>query len=187
MTTPQRTRSVFDPTKAVLAEPWSPNPLLADAEQSVPETVNLAKVTGGDPPDLFEAGALPSITASGIDPELLTHVPAVVRHTVATEPDRARVLALLERYAQTPPSIDTAIPPGYQAYEARFRDWLAGKWVNPSFAGTPPSDVADAEAGFYDSLFGATDAAHTARVNAVNATHQPMPRTAQDRIGFAQR
>lgn len=48
------------------------------------------------PAKVFSTGDLPPFTASGVDPQMLRDLPAVVRRAVAAEPDLGRVLRVIE-------------------------------------------------------------------------------------------
>jgi hypothetical protein len=160
------TTSQFGNQGVVMVDPWSVNPLLEDAQQSVPALVELARKTGGDPPTLFESGDAPPFMASGVDPRYLAVLPWKVRHAAAMESDPGRVLAYVEDYANEP---DANVPtPGLAAYISRFGDWLSGRWINPAFAGISATDHAASESDFYDSMFGAQDAAASLKRAAVN-------------------
>ena len=191
MTNPQR--SIFDPYKTVMVDPWAVNPLLDDASQAIPATVAAAVAGNGDAPTMFESGDLPPFLASGVDPQVLMRLPYQVRHLAASEPSAAQVLALVEKYSNHDDIIGEPASAGLGAYIGRFRDWLAGKWTNPNFHGADAQQVAAADDALFNTVFAAQNAALNERIAAVNAANPPRPRTASDiqawneRIGRAQR
>jgi len=184
MTTPVAQASIFSPQQTVYVDPWAVNPLLDDAEQAIPETVAYARAVGGDPPSMWDSGDLPPFTASGVDPQVvLTLLPWKMRHAAAMNASAATVLNWVEEYGH-----DSGIKmqsPGLGDYIARFRGWLAGKWVNPAFQGADPDTVAATENDLYDSLFGAQEDAINAKLAALNAANPPNPRTAAERAARA--
>jgi hypothetical protein len=154
--------------QSVLLDPWAANPLLDDAKAVAGPTVALARATGGDPPTMFSTGDLPLFLASGVDPRFLNVLPWRTRHAAAMNPDATTVLGYIEDYANDP---DASLPsPGLAEYICRFHDWLAGRWVNPNFAGADPDQTAGAEDAFYSALFGATNALRQAQLDQVNAS-----------------
>lgn len=166
MTTPLPARSVFKPAFTVLVDPWAVNPLLDDANQSVPATVAAATVTNGQAPTMFDSGDLPPFTASGVDPRFLANLPWKIRHAAAMEASSVTVLKWVEEFGHDD-TVDMAVGGQWQ-YINRFRDWLAGRWTNPSFKGADAATQATADADLYASLFAADEAARAAKVDAVN-------------------
>jgi hypothetical protein len=175
-------RSLFVSSMTVMVDPWSVNPLLDDAQQSVPQLVNAATITNGEPPTMFDSGYLPPFTGRGVDPRFLALMRWKIRHAVAMDPNATRVLTWVEQYGH---DTDVDMPTqGQHDYVGRFRGWLAGKWTNPNFAGATPEQKAEAEGDVFDSLFAATDAAHAAKIAAVNAANPVRPRTAEGIAAF---
>jgi hypothetical protein len=167
MSKPIPVRSEFRPELTVQVDQWAVNPLLDDAVQAVPDLVNLALVTGGQPPTMFDSGDTPPFTASGTDPRFLASMPWKIRHAAAMAADRLTVLSWVEQYGHDE-AIDMASP-GRNEYVARFRGWLAGSWINPDFTQADATQTAAAEADLYNSLVGPHEAAVHANLAAVNA------------------
>jgi hypothetical protein len=177
MSAPIPSTSVFAPPMTVMVDPWSVNPLLDDANQSVPALVRAATTTNGEPPTMFDSGDFPPFTGSGIDPRFLASMPWKIRHAAAMDPNATRVLTWVEQYGH---DATVEMPTdGQSNYISRFRSWLSGKWTNPNFAGATPEQRAAAEGDVFDALFGEAEAAHTVKIAALNAANPPRPRTAE--------
>jgi len=172
MTTPLPARSVFVPAVTVLVDPWSVNPLLDDAKQTVAATVAAATVTNGEPPTMFDSGDLPPFIASGVDPRFLANLPWRIRHAAAMETSSLTVLKWVEEFGHDD-TVDMPVAGQWQ-YINRFRDWLAGWWTNPSFKGVDASAQAAADADLYDALFAADEAARAAKLAPINAKAADM-------------
>lgn len=175
----------------VMLDPWSRNILALDAQQTVPATYNAALASNGEPPTMFATGDLPAFTASGIDPSNLLLVPAWCRHGLASEPDVSRALSIVEEFHNDPDArIGDLVLEGQVNHIGRFRDWLAGKWTNPSHTSTDPAAAAAANDDLFASVFGQIEAAHQAKLDKVAAANPPLPRTADEwnaKFGRAQR
>jgi hypothetical protein len=163
--------SAFDQHKTVTVDPWATNPLLDDATQVAPATVQAATVSQGEAPKMFSGGAsdLPPFLASGVDPQVLIRLPYQLRHQAAMEADPAKVLDLLENQGHSDVVMGQPAAAGLADYTGRMHDWLAGKWTNPAHAETDPVQAAAADDAVFNAVFGPTVAAHDAKVAAVNA------------------
>jgi hypothetical protein len=183
--------SQFRPGAHVQIDPYTANPLLQDASQAVPETVQAATASNGDAPRMFSGGTddLPPFTASGADPDVLLRLPYQLRHSAATDPSAQNVLTLIEQHTNDPdtmltPGADAATSPGLADYIGRFHDWLAGRWTNPNFQGPDPAAAAAGDDAVFNSLFGEQDRRLSAQRDAVAAASPPMPRTAEAKEAF---
>jgi hypothetical protein len=102
----------------------------------------------GEPPTMFAAGDLPIITASGVDPALLAHVPWTHRNSAATTGDVGVVYTLIEE-AEALDQNTLQTRAGVEAFE-RYR---AAVWA---WATKPPPVDAMTEAEFEEWTFGTT-------------------------------
>jgi hypothetical protein len=134
---PRRTFAAASSPASGLPE-YAENPLLDAYSKSHPQIVAEA-LTGGPAPTLFEAGNLPSFTASGNDPQALTRLPWQARHAAA-KADQAGWAAIFEKYANNGSDDDARLKagraaqpqqyggygdaPGNSAYAARMNSWL---------------------------------------------------------------
>ncbi|KIC66309.1 hypothetical protein [Pseudarthrobacter phenanthrenivorans] len=125
------------------------NPLLDIEAQQRPVLVEVAKAEE-TPPTMWATGDLPPFTASGLDPQLLAMVPWQIRHAAALEPDRAKVLAMVEDGAGLESLHTEEEHEGLRNYRERVNNWLSGK--------NRPKDQPLSEEennDFYESLYGA--------------------------------
>lgn len=117
------------PGGPALAEPdaYAANPLVDEIRSRNP-ALYAAALADGPPPQLFESGALPPFTASGVDPMLLARLPWQARLAAASAPDRGEVLEIIEETQGDPggAALSFAHHPGVDAYAARVRAWLSG-------------------------------------------------------------
>ncbi|MDR6439093.1 hypothetical protein J2790_004268 [Paenarthrobacter nicotinovorans] len=110
-----------------LNDPTALNPLYELELQERPHLVEAA-TSESLPPTMWATGDLPPFTASGLDPEMLRHVPWQARHAAAAEPDRAKVLGMIENYqGGNEQEIIGIEHEGLAAYRQRMNDWLSGK------------------------------------------------------------
>lgn len=118
-------RSTFGAGQMVATDPYGPNPLAEDARQFDPESY-AAAVRISAPPTPFAAGALPTFTASGIDPRDLAKLPWQARLVVAGDSDPGRVYAAFQEYVDDPEAaaFDLERDDRVQEYRTAMRSWL---------------------------------------------------------------
>lgn len=124
-------RSFWNDTTVVRDE-YARNPLVDDLRQANP-TVYAAAMKDGPAPTMFEAGDLPVMTASGIDPQMLLQLPWQARHLAAATPDRQVLAGLFEDAAAGGADLMSLFGrhEGTVAYEARVRRWASGGGPTP--------------------------------------------------------
>ncbi|YCK81225.1 hypothetical protein M1D89_19470 [Arthrobacter sp. D3-18] len=109
-----------------LNDPTALNPLYELELQQRPDLVEIA-IKEAPIPTMWATGDLPPFTASGIDPEMLRHVPWQARHAAAAEPDRAKVLGMIDNYqGGAEQDIIEVEHEGLAAYRVRMQRWMAG-------------------------------------------------------------
>jgi hypothetical protein len=125
------------------------NPLLEIETQNRPNLVNLAK-SEAPAPTMWATGDLPPFTVSGLDPEMLRYVPWQARHAAAAEPDKAKVLKMIENNPETVEQETTLQEhEGLAAYRQRMQRWLAGH-DKPKDSGLTEAEEED----LYQKIFG---------------------------------
>jgi hypothetical protein len=107
---------------------YASNPLLTEMRALKPALVAAAMAEDPNPPMLFEDADLPPVTASGLDPAVLTGQPWPLRHYLAAAPTMAAVYELTQKYADDPDMarVDLAHAALNAAYVSAFSRWLAG-------------------------------------------------------------
>jgi hypothetical protein len=107
-------------------DPHALNPLLEIETRNRPNLVEIAK-TEAPVPTMWATGDLPPFTASGIDPEMLRYVPWQARHAAAAEPDKAKVLGMIDNFqGAAEQDIIEVEHEGLAAYRVRMQRWMAG-------------------------------------------------------------
>ena len=171
MSTPLTATVTMPSGTRVAVDPYSANPVV-DGFKAQSPALYAAALLEGPPPTLFECGDLPPFTTSGVDTMYLTWVPFGVRHHAAVAQSRGEVLQLIEDFGKDPSgSVDSD---GLSAYLRRVSDWLTGRYVErpaPMSAAPDATDPHNAP-GLYDAIFGAQEAALTARHAPVLAAQQ---------------
>lgn len=114
----------WENNKRVAGNPYAANPLIDVVKAQHPELIT-AQSKLSPMPTMFVTGDLPPFTASGIDPEILNQFPWSQRHAMATDPDRAHVLRMLEEYADQPDYVFSSS--GLTEYVDRVWQWLLAK------------------------------------------------------------
>ena len=134
------------------------NPLADQIRASNPVLAELA-AADAPAPTLFAGGDLPSFTASGVDPKVLTELPWQLRHAAAAEPDRGQVLAMVQNPDEAL-SLGGGNHPGNDEYSGRIAQWKAGTLPRVAAGGVAASTApisaarrADLDDELYDSLF----------------------------------
>jgi len=109
----------------VLVDPWAVNLLADDMAASNPWAYSIA-ITEGPPPQMFTGGSsdLPLFCSSGLDPQLLLHLPALTRHYVAAEPSMAIVQSIFEASSTDPYAAYAS--DGLEAARSRMKLWASG-------------------------------------------------------------
>ncbi|MGG5258796.1 hypothetical protein [Phycicoccus avicenniae] len=122
---------------------YNPNPLMDEYTAAQPGHAK-AQASVTEPPKLFDGGTrdLPSVTASGIDPNLLMRLPYGVRHAAASAPDLPTVHGYFDEFAGHPGA--EVGHDGLRDARNRFNQW-ARETPDPR-----PDDVQAAEA---DALY----------------------------------
>ncbi len=124
--------SAFVGQVTVQVDDYSPNPLVDDLRQALPNVYAMA-TREGPVPTLFETGDGPMFTTSGIDPAMLMKLPWCVRHAAARA-DRAQAQIMFERYASRSDAADAAAmasinfghDQGNSDYFMRVTSWASG-------------------------------------------------------------
>jgi hypothetical protein len=160
VTTRPRTGTVTRPARvmASVRNPWNPHSTEAtDLDVYDPNPlVSYVLATAGPPPGraapptLFHSGDVPPVVASGIDPDVLRRIPWKLRHSAAMEPDRSKVLAMLEAgpvVLDDDPLLSHAGAEAFADYRQRVWSWAVPRPVEP--------DLTDTE---YGGLFGEGEA-----------------------------
>lgn len=158
MTSPLTATVTMPSGTRVVVDPWAKNPLV-DGYKALNPATYAAALLDGPPPTLFESGDLPPFTTSGVDVMYLGWLPFGVRHHAATASSRGEVLQLIEDFGKDPNG--SVQSDGLTAYLRRVSDWLTGRLVERP-ASTSTVDPA-LDAGLYDSMFSAQEAALAAR------------------------
>lgn len=129
-----------------IVEDYAPyNPLLNQVSKTQPAIVQVA-LTEGPAPTMWVSGNLPPFTASGLDPQVLNRLPWATRHWAAAEPDKLKVLGVIEQYGDFE-GIEMEHS-GLEAYKQRFSRWMSGIDAPKK---VESKDEADA---LYEQMFG---------------------------------
>lgn len=149
---------------SVDVDAFARNPLLDDAQQSIPAVVAAARAEGAPVPTLFMAGDLPVMMASGMDPALLLQLPWQARHAAAAA-DAAGLSRMLEDYGRRDSSVMAEIDQGGHVgnrdYQQRMSKWLSGETPEAAAArqrARQESEPSATDLKVYDSMYGAMDA-----------------------------